>query len=134
MELVEVSDWLKKPELLHHFKCQQIKESRLALPSLLLVLPTQLVVLREVASQPGRAHLAAKRSLTSVVTITSKKKRPELITFKYGRNDVDGVTVTDLDRFYIPRAGDATKAVKMAIIKLSEETTQSEDADEAAQA
>ncbi|XP_037092305.1 TBC1 domain family member 23-like [Pollicipes pollicipes] len=121
MELVEVADWLQKPEVLHQFKCQHIKDSRLAHPSLLLVTPTQLLVLREIAGKPGWAHLAVKRSLTSIVTITSKKKRPELITFKYGVNEGDSMTVTDLDRFYIPRAGDATKAVKMAIIQLSSE-------------
>ena len=66
--------------------------------------PTQLLVLREVADKPGWARLAARRSLTTVVTITSKKKRPELITFKYGVNDGDGMTVTDLDRS-VERAG-----------------------------
>ncbi|XP_043190713.1 TBC1 domain family member 23-like isoform X1 [Amphibalanus amphitrite] len=122
MELVEIADYMRKPELLEHFKCQHIKENKQAHPSLLLVTPTQLLVLREVPDKPGWARLAARRSLTSVVTITSKKKRPELITFKYGVNDGDGMTITDLDRFYIPRAGEATKAVKMAIIRLSDDT------------
>ena len=54
--------------------------------------------MREVPDKPGWARLAARRSLNSVVTITSKKKRPELITFKYGVNEGDSMKVTDLDR------------------------------------
>ena len=75
-----------------------------------MVTPTQLLVLREVPEKPGWARLAARRSLTSVVTITSKKKRPELITFKYGVNDGDGMTVTDLDRLVAGRRADGERA------------------------
>ena len=32
MELVEIADYMNKPELLEHFKCQHIKENKQAHP------------------------------------------------------------------------------------------------------
>jgi len=65
------------------------------------------------------AWVQVRRALGSIVKITSKKKHPELITFKYGANNGDkGIVVTDLDRFIIPKAGEATKAIKQQIMKV----------------
>lgn len=119
-EPVQISEWLKKPEVLSHFPCHLIRDNHERQPSVLLVTGTQLVVLRQLADREDWAHVVCRRSLSSVVQITSKKRRPELITFKYGVADGDTVSVTDLDRFHIVKAGDATKAVKMAIVQLSQ--------------
>ena len=65
------------------------------------------------------AQVQARRSLGSVVKITSKKRHPELITFKYGSNDaIHGLIVTDMDRLLIPEAGEATKVIKQLIMKV----------------
>ena len=45
------------------------------------------------------AHIQARRALSSIVKITSKKRQPELITFKYGTHEEDGFHVTDMHRF-----------------------------------
>jgi hypothetical protein len=45
-------------------------------------------------------------------------RHPELITFKYGSLEDDSVEVTDLDRFLIPNAGEATKRIKQQIVKV----------------
>ena len=66
------------------------------------------------------AFIQARRALTSVVKITSKKRHPELITFKYGSNDDDGLHVTCVDRLYIPQASEATKLIKGQIEKVLE--------------
>ena len=80
---------------------------------------THLYVLREIASKTGMAWIQARRALGSIVKITSKKRQPEVITFKYGSNNQQqGVEITDLDRFYIPRAGEATKTIKTYVIKV----------------
>jgi hypothetical protein len=60
----------------------------------------------------------SRRALGSIVKITSKKRHPELITFKYGSLEDDSVEVTDLDRFLIPNAGEATKRIKQQIVKV----------------
>jgi hypothetical protein len=74
------------------------------------------------------AAITVRRPLTSLVKITSKKHTPELISFKYGNivNKDEGsstetkteVQITAIDQFLIPEAGEASKAVKMQVIKI----------------
>jgi hypothetical protein len=83
------------------------------------------------------AAVSSRRPLISLVKITSKKNKPELISFKYGnvlnKNESDGhksamkiektnskneVEITAVDQFLIPEAGEASKAVKMQVIKI----------------
>ena len=157
------------------------------------------MVLRKVPEEPGKAWLQNKRSLCSILKITSKKRQPQFITVKYGaggyapagrrpetskptstphqeekpddscqkpagndlsrangeaeglttdqnaiseenkegqKNLVEGtgkeglkngkqdsegsVTVTAIDRFLIPRAGEATKDIKAHIMRIVE--------------
>ena len=76
-------------------------------------------MLREVPDKKGFAWIQARRALGSIVKITSKKRHPELITFKYGSNDDEkGLTIMDLDRFLIPKAAEATKVIKQQIMKV----------------
>ncbi|KAI4787589.1 hypothetical protein KUCAC02_036361, partial [Chaenocephalus aceratus] len=64
--------------------------------------PSHMYCLREIASRKGFSYIQSRQALNSVVKITSKKKHPELITFKY----------------LIPNAGDATKVIKQQIMKV----------------
>ena len=81
---------------------------------------------------------SSSRHLSSIVKITSKKRQPEIITFKvdycriillpyltlsrvqFGTSQGDEVTVFDMDRFFIPTAGKVTAIVKTQIEKLKE--------------
>lgn len=74
---------------------------------------------------PHRQNMAwiqGRRALGSIVKITSKKRHPEIITFKYGTYEPGGKTVrvSSVERFLIPRAGEATKAIKLQIIQVLE--------------
>lgn len=51
------------------------------------------------------AMVISRRPLKNIVKITSKKKMPEFITFKYGTNEEEGMVVTDTERFIIEKAG-----------------------------
>lgn len=64
------------------------------------------------------AHIQARRALGSVVKITSKKKHPDFVTFKYGSVEGENIQVTDIDRFLLPKATEATKIIKQQIIKV----------------
>jgi hypothetical protein len=86
------------------------------------------------------AAISSRRPLISLVKITSKKNKPEMISFKYGnvlnknetkssvamkKNDdlstgQNEVKITTVDQFLIPEAGEASKAVKMQVIKILE--------------
>ncbi|XP_050035102.2 TBC1 domain family member 23 [Dermacentor andersoni] len=119
-----ISTWVKKPEVLGHFKCEEIKENGHLYPSHLLVTDTHLYLLRELSHKKGTARVVSQRPLLSVLKITSKKQHPELITFKYGLNDnaTGTFTVVAMERLLIPKAKEATQLVKAQITKLLEET------------
>lgn len=78
---------------------------------------THLVVLREILGRKGAAHVIVKRPLSSIVKITSRKRHPDLITFKYGTTQNDTLLISDMDRFLIPNASDATKLISEQILK-----------------
>lgn len=64
----------------------------------LLITATHMYCLREIASRKGFAYIQSRQPLNSVVKITSKKKHPELITFKFGTNNSAGVEISAVER------------------------------------
>ncbi|XP_066476368.1 TBC1 domain family member 23 [Tiliqua scincoides] len=117
-EIVNVQTWINKPDIKHHFPCNEVKESGHMFPSHLLVTATHMYCLREIPSRKGLAYIQSRQALNSVVKITSKKKHPELITFKYGNSTTSGIEILAVERYLIPNAGDATKAIKQQIMKV----------------
>ncbi|XP_057193180.1 TBC1 domain family member 23 isoform X1 [Triplophysa rosa] len=117
-EIVNIQTWINKPDVKHHIPCNEVKETGHMFPSHLLITATHIYCLREVESRKGFAYIQSRQALNSVVKITSKKKHPELITFKFGKNNAAGVGIVAVERYLIPNAGDATKAIKQQIMKV----------------
>ncbi|KAG8590713.1 hypothetical protein GDO81_006861 [Engystomops pustulosus] len=117
-EIVNIQTWINKPDIKHHYPCHEVKENGHMFPSHLLVTATHMYCLREIPSRKGFAYIQSRQALSSVVKITSKKKHPELITFKFGNSSASGVEILAVERYLIPNAGDATKAIKQQIIKV----------------
>nr|XP_014351753.1 PREDICTED: TBC1 domain family member 23 [Latimeria chalumnae] len=117
-EIINIQTWVNKPDIKHHFPCNEVKETGHMFPSHLLITATHMYCLREIPSRKGLAYIQSRQALNSVVKITSKKKHPELITFKYGNSSTSGVEVLAVERYLIPNAGDATKAIKQQIMKV----------------
>ncbi|PAA58758.1 hypothetical protein BOX15_Mlig029724g1, partial [Macrostomum lignano] len=117
-ELVSVSTWQR--DALSSYPCSLLLgDDNQQTPGYLIIREQHMYLLRLCPKQPGMAAIVVRRPLVKVVKITSKKRLPEFITLKYGDTDKDGVThLTDMDRVVIPKAGEATKDVKMQIIKL----------------
>ncbi|XP_069950086.1 TBC1 domain family member 23 isoform X2 [Cherax quadricarinatus] len=121
--VLKISQWLKKPDVVSSFSCHQVKENGYMYKCHLVLMETALCVLRECEGQEGEGQMTARRTLASIVKITSKKRHPDLITFKYGTTTHEGeVTISDMDRFLIPKAGEATKVIKEQIMKQMEAT------------
>jgi TBC1 domain family member 23 len=149
-EEVSVETWLQKSDVLHKFKCFEIKNEKL-LPAYLLITNSHIFGLREIDSKKGMAIISVRRPLVSLVKITSKKNTPEIISFKFGTikskanlssdnqqqaqaqaqvqlaksktseassGAVDDVVINAIEQFYIPQAGEASKAVKMQVVKI----------------
>ncbi|KAL1023421.1 hypothetical protein UPYG_G00040620 [Umbra pygmaea] len=117
-EIVNIQTWINKPDVKNHVPCNEVKETGHMFPSHLLITATHMYCLREIASRKGLAYIQSRQALSSVVKITSKKKHPELITFKFGNNNTAGVEISAVERYLIPNAGDATKAIKQQIMKV----------------
>ncbi|XP_041647190.1 TBC1 domain family member 23 isoform X2 [Cheilinus undulatus] len=117
-EIVNIQTWINKPDVKHHIPCNEVKETGHMFPSHLLITATHMYSLREIASRKGFAYIQSRQALNSVVKITSKKKHPELITFKFGSNNSAGVEISAVERYLIPNAGDATKVIKQQIMKV----------------
>ncbi|XP_011315538.1 TBC1 domain family member 23 [Fopius arisanus] len=119
VEVVSIQQWLKDPQLLHSFKCQEVKVNGYVYDSHLLVTDSHLIVLREIPGRRDAAHVIVKRPLSTIVKITSRKRHPDLITFKYGSATQynENPVITDMDRFLIPNASEATKMISQQILK-----------------
>lgn len=75
-------------------------------------------ILREIPKRDGWAYIQQRHHLTSIVKITSKRKHPDLITFKYGTSDGENIEVLDMERYIIPNARRATQKIKERILKV----------------
>ncbi|XP_044298665.1 TBC1 domain family member 23 isoform X3 [Varanus komodoensis] len=117
-EIVNIQTWINKPDIKYHFPCTEVKETGHRFPCHLLVTATHMYCLREIVSRKGFAYIQSRQALNSVVKITSKKKHPELITFKYGNSTTTGIEILAIERYLIPNAGEATKAIKQQIMKV----------------
>lgn len=75
-------------------------------------------ILREIPKRDGWAYIQHRHHLTSVVKITSKRKHPDLITFRYGSSDGETIEVTETERYVIPNGRKATQKIKDRILNI----------------
>lgn len=113
----------------HHWSCSEVLSDGSHFEGYVLVTKDNLFMIRESDSR-DTGEVSLNRLLNSIIKITSKKKHPELITFKYGhvvklpvsgetsktQNDGSGAMgdkdgdageetaaeITHSDRFYVP--------------------------------
>lgn len=113
----------------------QKKIKQLWFSSLLLVSSTHLYILRKLPEHKTMANLYSQRPLNTIIKITSKKNIPEIITFRYVNNQEQddelikskGKSIIDCDKVYLPDAGDATKNIKLLIMKALNMVTNSNE-------
>lgn len=120
-EVVNIGTWTGRTEVKSVFECQEVTHSGFMHQSFLCVTDSHLYVLRVIKDQKGMAWIQSRKMLGSILKITSKKRHPEFITFKYGSNNPEaGIAITAIDRFIIAKAGEATKFIKQQIMKVLE--------------
>lgn len=115
-EFVSIQAYLKNPDVIRYFKCQEVHLNGYMYDSYLLVTASHIIVLREL-DRKDTARVIVRRVLESIVKITAKKRHRDLITFKYGYPEEDSLVVTDMDRFLIPNASEATALISKHIMK-----------------
>ncbi len=86
--------------------------------SLLFVSSTHLFILRKLPESKAMAKLVSTHLLSTISKITSKKNVPEIITFRYTtKQEEEKQSPSNCDKVYLPDASDATKNIKMLIVK-----------------
>lgn len=114
-ETVNIQNYTKNPDVIKVLKCQEVQINGYMFESHLILTKTHLIVLRDLDNK-GAAEIIVRRPLSNIVKITAKKRHRDLITFKYGIPDGDELFITDMDRFLIPNASEATALVSKQII------------------
>lgn len=118
-EFVQLPVFLKQPEIVDYFKCQEVHSNGTMYDSYLAITPSHLIVVREFSGKRGK--VIARRLLSSIVKISARKRHRDLITFKYGNAGEKDVVVTDMDRFVIPNASEATTVISNHILQSHKE-------------
>lgn len=118
-EEFELMVFLKQKDILDYFKCQEVHMNGTMYDSYLAITETHLVVVREYSGKRGK--VIARRLLSSIVKISARKRHRDLITFKYGNAGEENVVITDMDRFVIPNASEATTVISNHILQRHKE-------------
>lgn len=118
--IVDMQNFIKSPDVIKALKCQEVHMNGYMYDRHLILMKTHLVVLGDV-DRNGGAEVIVRRPLSNIVKITARKRHRDLITFKYGVPNGDELIITDMDRFLIPNASEATALVSKQIIKQLEE-------------
>ncbi|XP_073989266.1 TBC1 domain family member 23 isoform X1 [Rhodnius prolixus] len=116
-EVVSLSSWRDRNDIIETFECKELKMNGETYESELLVSKSHVYVLRHTGKRDS-AKVIVRKPLSAIVRITRKKKYPQLITFKYGSPQGDSLNITDMDRFVIPKANEATAVISQQIFNL----------------
>lgn len=117
-DTVDMQEYIKAADAITVLKCQEVQMNGSMFDSHLILTQTQLIVLRDLDKKKGTATIIVHRPLSNIVKITAKKRHRDLITFKYGIPGDDHMVITDMDRFLIPNASEATALVSKQIVSL----------------
>jgi len=115
-EAVNIDTWKKRRDVIKAFPCSEISASGHMFSSYMLLTSASLLVLREIVERPGWATVHSRPHLSSIVKITSKRKHPDLITFRYGTANGDDLRITGAQKFLMPNSKNATKVIKETIM------------------
>lgn len=80
---IQIDQWQRENDIMALHKCVQIRGT-LKYPGFIGINRSHLWILREIPHNKGFASIAAKRPLDMVVQVTSKRRQPDLIIFRYG--------------------------------------------------
>ncbi|CAD6190600.1 unnamed protein product [Caenorhabditis auriculariae] len=122
-EFSNVKDEKPKQEILlsaeftETFECQEVFREETVGAHLALT-RTHIHVLHDVPGKKGYVTTEARHALSTVMSVTSRKTLPELLTFKFGYEHNGEPNISAVHRFIIPKAGECAKAVKTAIFAL----------------
>ncbi|VDN20223.1 unnamed protein product [Gongylonema pulchrum] len=129
-ELKKLEDALEQNDVLEYFEGVEVFSEGAAhrtVPCYLALTRTHIHIFHQ-TEKAGEVVSRSRHAYGSVLRVSSRKKIPEMLTFKFGYcTDEDEFkvlptgftfTVTAVHRFILPRAGECAKSIKMNIVTL----------------
>jgi hypothetical protein len=117
--MVNISLFSTGPDVLYSFPATEMREHQDLYPSHLVVTADSLVVLRELSDRAGWGRVKHRHRLSSILKITSKKKHPDIITFRFGSGTGAEAVVSQQLRFQVPNTHKFTAAIKAQLQALN---------------
>uniref|UniRef100_A0A915PXR9 Rhodanese domain-containing protein n=1 Tax=Setaria digitata TaxID=48799 RepID=A0A915PXR9_9BILA len=118
----KLDDILKQSGILEYFEGLEVfteGASHRTVECYLALTRTHILIFHQEEKVVGEVVLRARHAYGSVLRVSSRKKIPEMLTFKFGYcTDEDDYKVTAIHRFIMSRAGDCAKAIKTNIVTL----------------
>lgn len=134
---IQIDSWQKQMQIIAFHKCSQVR-GNMNFPGYLALSKTHLWILREIPHNKGFASIAAKRPLDMIVQITSKRRQPDLIIFRYGdtQQAKDNLqqpskslpSIVASDQLHIPQAFEVIRLIKREIVRIMDETSKTKAA------
>uniref|UniRef100_A0A915NQT5 TBC1 domain family member 23 n=1 Tax=Meloidogyne floridensis TaxID=298350 RepID=A0A915NQT5_9BILA len=131
-EKLKWNEIIKKAEIIENFEGEEVfaiedrtlfqysspsKDNRI--PCYIALSRTHMHIFHKVDITVRIVCSSMRHSLASILKVTSKRRFPEFLTFKFGYELPTGEThVSHVHYFILPKAGECAKAVKMAILAL----------------
>lgn len=141
MQEVQIDIWQEETKPVAFYKCSQIKGST-KFPGYVALTSTHLLILHEIPHNKGFVAIAARRPLDMIVQITSKRRQPDLIIFRYGFSNQQAErptsaevsqaqddsskslpTIVASDHLHIPQAFELIRLIKREIVRIMDENS-----------
>ena len=131
-QLVNISMYSTAPGVLHSYPCSEVTSGGQLLPRLsthyylcqcliyfahcshLVVTADSLIIIRELSDRAGWGRVRHTHKLLTIFKITAKKRHPDVVTFRFSRDDDDDNSSPPL-RLRIPNTSKATSAIASQI-------------------
>ncbi|CAB3981482.1 Hypothetical predicted protein [Paramuricea clavata] len=115
-ETVNIKTWLKRKDVVQVISSTEISmKTKRVHESHILITDSFMFVLREMTSKEGWAAIRSRDHLKDILKITSKKKRPDVITFTISTGPGD--EAKRRARFIIPNAQKQVQELKAFLIR-----------------
>lgn len=111
---------IRRPDAYKHFEGHEVFQDKSYVKCYILITQTHMNIYHAIVNDDsGSIRLHAQHSLPSILRVTSKRRIPEFLTFKYGHELPNGETkITRVHCFLIDKSGDCASAIKQAMHRL----------------
>ncbi|XP_017476468.1 PREDICTED: TBC1 domain family member 23-like [Rhagoletis zephyria] len=126
---LNLEEWKKQMNPIGFFECCEISaDGTQQTPGYLALTDTHLYIIKDSKSKKDHGTISVQRPLEMIVQITSKRKHPEIITFKYGHAGQDNESVLIAkDSIYLQNPFDVTRLIKQQVVKILDQNNVSTD-------